>query len=396
MRNFFSATIALLITCNFTFAATATAATLSINKVDKASNDEGRQDAFGEDAPNHGYEKGSSLFRSNDKPEAAVDIDVQVKPKAENVKVTLQTVCGDSEKTTSEEDTNAEGKVTFNVEIKEDFGASGDLCRFVASAAVADKNAEFPFMLGCLDTPCMSARGGGLTVGRPFVIDNAPFAWKDKDGNPKTSDPLTHDISSTPLQFTEVSLEDCTASQEPELFAFEKDNNNRTASMKRVYPAISGSKGDHLIRFLRIEDGGKWGKIDGLFYSGDVTGCSNLTIFRESVVGSNNITPNCPLQLNASAAVTTNAKNNIQVKLGPRPANVTENVATEIFVSSSAGNTWVKALEPMEGGQTVAFKWGDANNDVNRAAASDNTRNRALVKLTGTDGATCWHMLKGH
>ena len=339
---------------------------------------------------NNGYYPGSSLPMSTDQVKK-VNVIVTImddgdnndpnddsKDDSKSDAVTVKVVCGTKEE--QKPPSNAtQGGATFSdwvipaSDAANSWGTTGDLCEFRASATVGDTalTAKFPFVLGC-DVPCLTARGGLIKSGQPFVLDNLDY---DEPPNPRPNDY----VDPNKLAFGEIRLENCTADSDPELFIA------TDSEVRRAYPVVTGSTEMHVVDRLREENGGGWGKVENMFFIGDGAGC-NFTAYREAIIGGNNFTGNCSLNVAATAAVTS-SNDKIHVKLDTKPTDAKDVVS--VYVTANGGFTW------QAWAHSDAAAWGTTAQDSGIAANSDNTKNRVLVKVEHTDGSVCWNAING-
>ena len=326
------------------------------------------------------YEHGSSVPLSYGDKQIKVNVTVGY---SKEITPTVKVFCSSSTtakqtKTQTTPDTDTTYNYTFAdwlipaSDADAAFGVTGDLCRFEATATV-DSNeltASFPFVLGCPEAPCLTVRGGAIKAGQPFSLDNLSYSNDDNANNE--------------LELAEIRLDSCTASNDPELFIYTAATTDIAAALQRAYPVAVGSTKTHDITKLRTEDGGSFGVINNLFFIGSGAGC-NFTAYREAIIGGSNFASSCTLNLASTAAVSikSGSKPKIMVKLGAKPTNA--NDSPEVYVSGNSGHTW-KAWN-----NTSAAAWGDTAQDSGASSSADNTRNRALVKISDT----CWQVING-
>lgn len=330
------------------------------------------EDSDAENYPGYLYYRGSSIPLSYGDMQSKVNVIVKSDTA---VTPTVKVFCGaDTTAKKTKTATEAATSSTFPDWVipasddDEAFGVTGNLCKFEATAT-ADGNTlttSFPFVLGCPETPCFTARGGVIKSGQPFMLDN--FSINTDDG------------SVNKLEFAEIRLDSCTASSDPELFVISENG------LQRAYPVLVGSTTKHNIKGL-FEDGGGWGTVENMFFIGDGAGC-NFTVYREAIIGGSNFTSSCALNLASTAAVSIQSGNEpkIMVKLGAKPTGAKDSPA--VYVSGNGGHTWKKA--------DAAVTWSDTAQNSEVRSSADNSRNRALVKITAAaDNSVCWQMIKG-
>ena len=332
-----------------------------------------------------GEETGDDGTTPNQANQTLVAVEIQLddgNPTTNTNEVTVNLICGtttaDSKKAiasgpSKDDTTDTTGTAVLRFHIKQAYGEAGDSCRFEAS--VDDTNVSdvtFPFVLGCLEAPCLAARGGAITAGTPFTLENLSYEV------PPDNPPNDY-VDPNKLAFGEVRLNNCTAANDPELFI------ETGTGIERAYPVITGSTASHGVASFRI-DGGGWGVVNNLFFIGSGAGCA-FTAYREAIIGGNNFTTSCNLNLASTAAVTISS-NKIMVALGAKPSNA-DNAVT-VYVSANGGYAWNAWVDG-----NIAAAWGTTAQDSGIAANSDNTKNRALVKVTHTDGSVCWNVING-
>ncbi len=306
-------------------------------------------------------------------------------------RIKAKLVCGTTTKTQNEKSAEANedpstdsptGTAVFEFTIDSNLAEVGDRCRFEAETSIdaTDDNmdngvavtASFPFVVGCSAAPCLTARGGVIKEGQPFTLDN--IIYEPDDGDSATPPPDNR------LDFGELRLENCTAGSDPELFIA------TDTALQRAYPVLVGTTVAHPVAALRHEDGADWGTVANLFFIGSGAGCS-FTFYRAAIIGGHDFTASCPLRLADTAAVTA-SNGKVMVNLGVKPSNASDTVT--VFTSANGGYTW-----HAWGDTRNAAVWGTKAQDSGIAAGDDNTKNRALVKITHTDGSVCWHVING-
>ena len=370
-------------------------AVFMLSSVAQAANYLQIQVGLEQDAADKPFESGSSLPLSMGSDQRTVNVTVSIMDdnstpndktddtvSAATDSVKLEVFCGaDTSAKANQSKAAASGVAAFAgwvmpaSDASDTYGTTGDLCKFKASATVSSTalTAEFPFVLGCPEAHCMSVRGGVIKSGQLFTLDNLNC---DEPGQNDTG------VECAPpenkLTFGDVRVENCTAGSDPELFIA------TNSGIERAYPVITGSTANHPTAKLRSGTDGGWGKVDNMFFIGSGAGC-NFTFHREAIIGGNNFTTSCSLNLASDAAVTA-SNNKIMLALGTKPTGAANEPT--VYVSANGGYTW-----QTWGGSPTA--WGTTAQDSSIAANSDNTKNRALVKVTHTDGSVCWNVVNG-
>ena len=246
--------------------------------------------------------------------------------------------------------------------------AKGDHC--TADASIDDDETLADFKVGykqIAGAPQAAISGGGITAGKQFKIGNLHF----------TSE----------IPFFDLLLRECTASSDPWMFW-----TDLSGTLHRVYPTSTNSENRTTVEDKDTSnDNNCLGAYDGelrhMVTIGDDHAACKFKLVKEDVKGGDNFTEQGAPTLAAEAAVTVSDDDKLMVHTGSKPsAPLGVEKAIVVFISTNRGFTWTKSLE-ING-------WTGQATDSGSAAAEDNTRNMAMIKLTdGTD--VWWRIIKG-
>ena len=267
------------------------------------------------------------------------------------------------------------GKATFNNTGLADFDAiilanhnmaTGNHCTAEASVDSETATADFKVTYKQIDgAPQAAISGGGITAGKEFKIGNLFF--------------------NNEIPFFDLLLRECTASSDPWMFW-----TDRSDVLHRVYPTSTNSDNRTTVEDKDTSNdnhclGAYDGELRHLVTIGDDHAACKFKLVKEDVIGGDNFTEQGDPALAAEAAVTV-SNGKVMVHTGGKPSTPTgiENDIT-VFVSTNRGFTWA---------ESNITGWTNQATDSGIAAAEDNTRNMAMIKLT--DGTNVWwRIIKG-
>ncbi len=243
----------------------------------------------------------------------------------------------------------------------------GDHCTVEASIDNETATADFKVTYKQINgSPQAEISEGGIEAGKEFKIGNLHF----------TSE----------IPFFDLLLRECAASSDPWMFW-----TDRSGTLHRVYPTSTNSESRTTAEDKdTTNDNHCLGAYDGelrhLVTIGDDHTACKFKLIKEDVIGGGSFTEQGDPALATVAAVTV-SNGKVMVHTGSKPSTPTgiENDIT-VFVSTNRGFTWKKSDSIEE--------WTSQTTDSGIAAAEDNTRNMAMIKIT-KDTNVWWRIIKG-